>query len=340
MRPRPRPRTSAFLATLAAGALALLVAPNARAQLMASEPATIAQTVDGTKVTVTYSRPRARGRTGLFGTQVYWGEIWTPGANAATTLAASKDVTIEGMAVPKGKYSVWIVVAKGAEWEMVLDRDTALFHMQGPKQRPGQIRFRVRRETRPFMEALTWWVPDVRAAGMTLAMQWDTVYVPLDLKVTPSYTTAVARDAAERVAGRYRLKWTPSPEPPKDTTAAKDTTARKDASVAKDTTAGKADAPSNEVNFTIRYEGGELRAIMAPTKVTESGSKESGSQHWVLIPRKAAADVYYLGRVERGEMIEASDDGALQFTVVGGRATGFEFRGKNDDLWGTGKRLP
>ncbi|HEX5817332.1 MAG TPA: DUF2911 domain-containing protein, partial [Gemmatimonadales bacterium] len=76
-------------------ALALLTSIAVRvshAQVRASERAEVKQTVDGTTITVNYARPRLRGRTDVFGTQVPWGEIWTPGANEATTLAVSKDV--------------------------------------------------------------------------------------------------------------------------------------------------------------------------------------------------------------------------------------------------------
>jgi DUF2911 family protein len=77
------------------GLLLLLPAPVA-AQVRASEPASISQTVDGTKLTVTYSRPRARARDSLFGKVVTWGEVWTPGANLATTLELSKNAKLEG----------------------------------------------------------------------------------------------------------------------------------------------------------------------------------------------------------------------------------------------------
>ncbi|MBC7844328.1 MAG: DUF2911 domain-containing protein, partial [Gemmatimonadaceae bacterium] len=178
--------------TIVAAALVLgAAAQPACAQLMASEAGSVSQTIDGTKISVDYSRPRARGRTGLFGTRIHWGEVWTPGANAATTLSLSKDATINGTAVSKGKYSVWLVVSRG-DWDMVLDRDTMLFHTQGPKVRPGQVRFPVRREAKPFLEALTWWFPEVGATGATLAMQWDTVYVPLRIAVPASYTRTVS----------------------------------------------------------------------------------------------------------------------------------------------------
>lgn len=147
-----RPVTVVGLITIVASSGAL------DAQILASEKGSVAQTVDGTTITVTYSRPHARGRTGLFGSRVHWGEVWTPGANAATTLNVTQDVVLEGRPVPKGTYSVWIVVTRGP-WEMVLDKDTTLFHTQGPKPRPGQIRFAASRQKRPFLEALTWGSP-------------------------------------------------------------------------------------------------------------------------------------------------------------------------------------
>ena len=105
-----------FAPILVAPVALILVTSRAepQGQLVASEAASVSQTVDGTKVTITYSRPRARGRTGLFGTQVKWGSTWTPGANVATRLDLSKDVTIQGQPVPKGSYSVWFVVDRAA----------------------------------------------------------------------------------------------------------------------------------------------------------------------------------------------------------------------------------
>src|SRR5215212_7024286 len=92
--------------------LAGLVAPfSIEAQIRASELAVMSQTIDGTLITVQYSRPRARGRDPIFGTRaVTWGETWTPGANWATTLEVNKPVTINGNPVAKGKYSVWMKV--------------------------------------------------------------------------------------------------------------------------------------------------------------------------------------------------------------------------------------
>jgi hypothetical protein len=306
---RPITLPVALFAVLASARLA-------PAQVMASENASVSQTVDGTITSVRYARPRARGRANLFGSRVRWGEIWTPGANRATLLEVSKDVVLEGKAVPKGRYSVWVVVQPG-EWEMVLDRDTTLFHTQGPKQRAGQIRFPVKREKRPFMEALTWWFPEVGSQQATLAFQWDTVYVPLHIAVTPSYTTAVAPEVAGRVVGTYRLRMDPEPTS-NDTTLAK-----------------PVETNATTMRFTVRQQGNELRAVMDPPMY----ATEDGYKNWILLP-KGNSGWFLLGRMDKDEIIEVVDFAMVQFDRSGDRAGKFEIRATNDQVLGTGTRLP
>src|SRR4051812_29853453 len=127
-----------------AGALAVIAATSsaALAQIRASELASVSQTVDGTRITIEYSRPRVRGRKQLFGTKlIEWNEVWTPGANYATTLETNRDITLSGHAVPKGKYSVWMVVRQKRPWTFVLDPRARLFHMAHPDSASNQIRF-------------------------------------------------------------------------------------------------------------------------------------------------------------------------------------------------------
>lgn len=303
--------------TLSVALFALVGCPwQASAQILASENASVSQTVDGTTATVRYARPRARGRANLFGSRVRWGEIWTPGANRATLLEVSNDLVLEGKKVPKGKYSVWVVIQPG-EWEMVLDRDTTLFHTQGPKERAGQVRFPVTRERRPFMEALTWWFPEVGSRQGILAFQWDTVYVPLRFVVTPSYTTAVAPEVARRIAGVYRMQMAPEP-------TSKDTTL-----------AAPIETNATSMRFTIRQEGNELRGEMDPPMyVTEDGYRD-----WTLLP-KGNTGWFSLARMDKGEIIEVINFALIQFDRTGERASSFEIRATNDILIGKGTRVP
>lgn len=303
-------RCCLLLATLAC----LVVAPPCDGQLRASEQGSVSQTVDGTRITVNYARPMARGRTGLFGSRIYWGEIWTPGANQATTLSVSKDVTIEGQPVPRGTYSVWFTIERGP-WVMVLDRDTVLMHHQPPRERPGQIRFPINRESRPFMEGLTWWFPTVQGTTTTLAMQWDTVYVPLQVKVPLSYPTAVAADLARHSAGVFQIHFEPE-------------------RVSRDTTLHQPiETIAREVRFTVRQEGAELRGVADPPLYRS----EDGWRDWLLIP--IGGHSFILGRMLKGELVEVFKGWIVEFDPAGAGAGSFEIRTMADHLVGRGKRV-
>ena len=185
---------------------ALLVVPPAlmQAQIRASEVGTVSQVMDGTKITVQYSRPRARGRDPIFGTKaVHWDEVWTPGANYATTLETSKGVKLDGHAVPKGRYSVWFVVRQTGDWTLVLDPQDRRYHMNPPDSSATQVRFPVHVDSAAFTDVLTWSFPELRADGGTLAFQWERKRVALRVEVEPSLTVTMAAADALPYLGRF-----------------------------------------------------------------------------------------------------------------------------------------
>jgi hypothetical protein len=141
----------------------------AGAQIRASEHATLTQRVSGTTITLEYDRPVARGRT-IFGPGgvVRWGEVWTPGANWATTIDVDRDVKIDGRPLPKGKYSVWLTPqAAPAAWSMVFSRAAKRFHTRPPGADDEQLRVPVKPEQGMHMEALAWYTPVVTPEGAT-----------------------------------------------------------------------------------------------------------------------------------------------------------------------------
>jgi hypothetical protein len=283
------------------------------AQFRASEPGSVSQTIDGTKITVEFSRPQIRGRDSLFGKVVTWGEVWTPGANWATTLEVSRDVKLNGHPVAQGKYSVWMVVRPAADWTLVLDPRFRRFHMNPPDSTPEQIRFAVRPEARPSLETLTWWFPVNRPTGTTLAMQWGTKYVPLEVEVTPSHPLTIAADKAAPFLGTYELRWTaPAGSLPPGLTIM------------------NRPVSSEPVSFAISHEGGRLvgRLRPAPTPRTEA---------IVLVPR--GSDRFLTGFLDaRGSVRDLETEMVFEFVLVNGRATGFEIRGLGDALLATANR--
>ena len=194
-------------------AAALLLPPQeSQAQVRASEAATVRQTVDGTELTLEYSRPSLRGRGDLFGGQIPWGLVWTPGANQATTFEASGDVTLDGVSVPAGRYSVWMVVAEDPRaWELVLDPRADLYHTAHPGPTDEQIRLPVeRKEAGISLETLTWYFPAVRATGADLRLHWGTTLVEVEVAVEPTVRSTMSREAAEPYTGEYQLVRLPS----------------------------------------------------------------------------------------------------------------------------------
>jgi hypothetical protein len=178
---------------LAALAFAPLVAPPAvTAQVRLSERATVSQTVDGTVITLDYARPRVRGRSPIFGRRVHWGEVWTPGANMATTLEVSRDVTIDGHAVPRGRYSLWLVVDESERWTLLLDTTWSRFHTARPPEDGGLVRFPVRAASGPVTEVLTFSFPDVTDTGAVLQFQWDDRVIRIPITVAPTLTRSPA----------------------------------------------------------------------------------------------------------------------------------------------------
>ena len=280
-------------------ALALALGPTVvHGQIRASELGTISQVIDGTRIGIEYSRPRARGRKDIFGGEVKWQEVWTPGANWATTLDFSRNVKIEGHAVPKGKYSVWMVVRPGGDWTFVLDPRPRLFHMEHVDSTPAQIRFPVKALPAPFTEVLTWTFPENRPTGATMVMSWGTIRVPLEVTVEPSFRIATSVSSAAPYVGRYEYRWTDMPDSAKS------------------------------LELIVAYRDSMLVMRYEPMDPYMEGA--------ALIRIKE--DWFIPGIFARGELLDAIRDMVFEFKVMGGKAVSFEVRGDDDELMAKGKR--
>jgi hypothetical protein len=289
--------TTAFVAV---GSLLLGVASHADAQIRASERSMIAQTVDGTTITVDYSRPRARGRADLFGGIVHWGEVWTPGANWATTFEFSNDVTLNEHDVAAGKYSVWLEVMETGPWTMILDPQPRRFHLGRPAPSDDQVRFPVEpMTTDDFVEVLTWEFPAVSATGTTLHLAWGTTAVAFEIGVPASRVYTVTAEDATPYLGSYRL-----------------------------TT--KAPLPAKEQSYVISHDGEHLVAHWdgPPNPILE--------ETW-LVPQ--ADGMLIPAFIQDGELFDLVMDLALEFDMGDDPVRMFEMYGPGEVLWGTAERV-
>lgn len=291
-----------------AAAVVMALPAGGWAQVRASEPATVSQTVDGTVLTVEYSRPRTRGRSPIYGKEVKWGEVWTPGANWATTLDVSNDVTIDGHPVPKGKYSVWMEVEQG-DWTVILDPKAKQFHTAHPKPDSSQIRFPVTPDSVAGPEVLLWSFPELASTGTVLQMAWAGRSTRLTVAVNPSRPLTLDANLAPRYVGHYSVRWIP-----RDTVATRDS------------------APPPLEAWKVAYAGDKL---MLDWEVPDD---DEAPYHAILVG--LGDDAFYPGFIEEGDMFDAAPNLVAEFSVTDGRATGFVIRRKDDSIQAVGTRVP
>jgi hypothetical protein len=227
--------------------------------------------------------------------------VWTPGANNATSLNVSKDVKLNGHAVPKGAYSVWFVVKRDGDWIAVLDPNVKRYHMDPPDSSAAQIRFAIKPEPAPFTEVLTFSVPAIRANGGTLLFQWERVRIPIDIEVQPSLVMTLSAADAAPYLGRYSYV---------------DSSAK----------------PAKTSVFTITHENGTLKGECEPA--------DPYFRKFALIriaPDWFAPGVYD----KTGQIYEVyRPEITYEFTIKNGRAVSLKVREEDDTISATASRLP
>jgi hypothetical protein len=147
----------------------------------ASQSGSVWQEIANTSITVTYDRPVARGRE-LFGGIVPFGDIWNPGANDATAIALSRDVTINGNALPAGSYSLWAIPDPN-RWTMIFSREADVYHTPYPGEEHDALRFMVSPRLGEHMETLAFYFAAVEKKDAELRLHWGDTYVPLSITV-------------------------------------------------------------------------------------------------------------------------------------------------------------
>lgn len=86
--------------------------------------------VAGQEVKVCYGRPSSRGRTMIGGSRVPFGKVWRTGANEPTLLRTPIALSIAGVMVPAGTYSIYTVPGE-AEWEIIVNRSYSQWGQEG-----------------------------------------------------------------------------------------------------------------------------------------------------------------------------------------------------------------
>jgi hypothetical protein len=129
-------------------------------------------------VSIRYSRPAMRGRV-IFGELVPYGQVWRTGANAATSLTTTAPITISGVAIPAGQYTLFSIPNRAAtgegvgSWELVVNRQTGQWGTEyHPEQDVARIPLTVSTLAEP-VERFTIALEPQGSDRATLALEWE-----------------------------------------------------------------------------------------------------------------------------------------------------------------------
>jgi hypothetical protein len=169
-----------MIALLVAGSTYTSQAQTRLKMPQASTSQTITQEFGLGKVTLAYSRPNVKGRK-IFGGLEPYGQVWRTGANSATVITFTDDVTIEGNKVPAGEYALF-TIPNANEWTIILNKTTKQWGAYEYKQADDVLRFKVKADkTSVPVETFTIQFGNVKPTSAELNLMWERASITLHL---------------------------------------------------------------------------------------------------------------------------------------------------------------
>jgi hypothetical protein len=155
-------------------AMMVFTAVNTYAQLTPQPSSTqsIVQDFGLGKISLTYSRPDVKGRK-IFGGMEPYGAVWRTGANSATVIKFTDEVTMEGNKIPAGEYGLFSIPGE-KEWTIILSKQPKQWGAYLYKEADDFLRFKVKTErVAALTETMTLAFTNVTPTTCDLQMMWE-----------------------------------------------------------------------------------------------------------------------------------------------------------------------
>ncbi len=141
----------------------------------------VTQTVGLTDITISYSRPGVKDRV-IMGKVVPYGQLWRTGANSATKIEISDDITVEGKPLKAGTYSLFTLPGEN-EWTVIFNNNTQA-GTANYKESEDALRVNVKPEKLPVkVETFLIDINDIRTTSATINFVWENTLVPVKIGV-------------------------------------------------------------------------------------------------------------------------------------------------------------
>lgn len=188
--------------------LALFAAPGfAQSQFgwvmpLDSPAASVSQTIGVTDITIKYHRPAAKTRK-VFGGLEPYDKVWRAGANDATTIAFSTDVTIEGQPLKAGTYALFMIPT-ATEWTIIFNKTARQWGAFNYKGADDALRIKVTPQAGEHQEVLQYSFPTATNEATQAVLHWDKVKIAFTIKAD---TEALTKARARKVFNETEAWW-------------------------------------------------------------------------------------------------------------------------------------
>jgi len=146
-----------------------------------SPKAAVSQTIGYTEISVEYSRPSVHGRK-IWGDLVPYNKVWRTGANEATVIQFTTDVSINGNKIPAGRYSLF-TIPNEKEWTIIFNKVDKQWGAFNYKEDQDLIRFNVTPTENEFVESLIYYFSDITSNSVLLNIAWEKIKVSFKIEV-------------------------------------------------------------------------------------------------------------------------------------------------------------
>ncbi|WP_345157412.1 DUF2911 domain-containing protein [Pontibacter saemangeumensis] len=190
-----------------------LYAASAQVVLPQASPAAmVKQTIGLTDVTVNYHAPSVKERK-IFGDLVPYGSLWRAGANEATLITFTDELFLNHERVPAGTYSFFIFPQSDSLWQVVLNKDTGLWGLEGYNELDDVAYLEVEPVKNEFNETMQFSFSDISANKGKLNLVWENMKVSLDIETeVEKKALANINDALAKAAPDDWYVWAQSAE--------------------------------------------------------------------------------------------------------------------------------
>ncbi len=134
--------------------------------------------VDGVEITLEYGRPNVNGRE-IWGGLVPWDKVWRTGADEATTISFSADVTIGDERLAAGTYGLFTVPGKDG-WQFIFNTVADQWGAYEYDAGKDALRVGAAPEAAEHVEAM-----DFRIDDSSVVLRWDELAVAVEVAAAP-----------------------------------------------------------------------------------------------------------------------------------------------------------